>query len=186
VSFITAERGGGEVSILNVSWPLNWRNRMKSAALVFLLLGASFAAAQKLTVTAVSHTATDRGYNLYTPQTTDTNCTSGPTGFPTTNCTSTTTGGTSHVPIHVLTEVVVADGTQYTLSATSPLPTLRTGTRSPPRSKGTICSSPTTGGEIRARKKHSNSGSWTSDPPHRRVTKRKTESFVRLLIVAQP
>lgn len=76
---------------------------------------------QKLTVTAVSHSVSERDYTITTPETTNTNCNTYPNSV---NCQSTTYGGnTQNKAVYRFTQVVTTnDGgklVQYTLSRTA-------------------------------------------------------------------
>jgi hypothetical protein len=77
--------------------------------------------ARKLTVTALSHSTSERAYTVTTPQTTNTNCDLYPNSV---NCRSTSYGGGSqNRAIYFFRQVVIANEggsvTQYTLSRTA-------------------------------------------------------------------
>jgi len=89
--------------------------------MVFVFLAPTLANAQKLTVRAVSHSTSEYGYTVTTPQTTSTNCNLYPNSA---NCTSTTDGGEpENKAVYRFFEVVTSneDGkvTQYKLSRTA-------------------------------------------------------------------
>jgi hypothetical protein len=93
-------------------------NRALRVGALLLILAIPFVArAQKLTVTAISHNTQEFDYNITTPQNSNTNCSATDTSV---NCNTTTYGGqTQTKAFYRLTEIVVANGTQYTLVRTA-------------------------------------------------------------------
>jgi hypothetical protein len=89
-------------------------NRFLKAGTLSLVLAMPIGSfAQKLTVTAVSHNTQEFDYNITTPRNSNTNCSATDTSV---NCNTTTYGGqTQQKAVYRLTEIVTANGIQYTL-----------------------------------------------------------------------
>ena len=89
-------------------------NRFIKAGTLSLVLAMPIGSfAQKLTVTAFSHNTQEFDYNITTPRNSNTNCSATDTSV---NCNTTTYGGqTQQKAVYRLTEIVTANGIQYTL-----------------------------------------------------------------------